>query len=174
MWHRSKCSEATKPAATRRIGMRATLAFLLLSSTPVLASAADTPVGVWQTIDDRTHEPRALVEITRDENGTLSGKVVKGLGPAGSHERRCTACQDERKDQKIVGMTIIRKMHQDGNVWDGGDILDPESGKVYRCQMRLEDDGRKLVVRGYIGVSLIGRSQTWIRQGDAAGERREN
>jgi uncharacterized protein (DUF2147 family) len=146
----------------------------LLSSATALANAADTPVGVWQTIDDRTHEPRALVEITLKDDGTLSGKIIKGLGPAASHVRRCTACQDERKDQSLLGMTIIRNMHRDGNMWDGGDILDPESGKVYRCQMRLEDDGHKLIVRGYIGISLLGRSQTWIRQSDPAGEHTEN
>jgi uncharacterized protein (DUF2147 family) len=64
----------------------------------------------------------------------------------------------------ILGMTIITDMKKDGDGWDNGQILDPENGKIYKCKMRLEDGGNKLVVRGYIGVSLLGRSQTWIRQ----------
>jgi uncharacterized protein (DUF2147 family) len=123
-----------------------------------------TPVGVWQSIDDHTHRPKALVQIMQNDDGTLSGKVIQGLDSGDSPDRRCTQCTDARKDQKILGMTIIRRMKQDGDAWDGGDILDPENGKVYRCKMRLEDGGQKLVVRGHIGISLIGRSQTWIRQ----------
>ncbi|MFM0739801.1 DUF2147 domain-containing protein, partial [Paraburkholderia xenovorans] len=76
----------------------------------------------------------------------------------------CTACTDARKDQPILGMTIITDMKKDGDGWDHGQILDPENGKLYKCKMRLEDGGNKLVVRGYIGVSLLGRSQTWVRQ----------
>ena len=147
---------------------------LLAAATVAFAQGADSPVGVWQTIDDHTHQPKALVQITQSADGTLSGKVIKGLNPADSPERRCTECTDERKDQKILGMTIIRDMKQDGDHWDGGNILDPENGKVYRCKMSLEEGGQKLVVRGYIGVSLLGRSQTWNRQGDAGAAQAQN
>ncbi|WP_186094168.1 DUF2147 domain-containing protein [Burkholderia gladioli] len=125
---------------------------------------ADSPIGTWQTIDDHTGNPKALVQISQDSNGTLSGVVTKGLGANDTPDRRCTACTDERKDQLIKGMTIIKDMQKDGDHWDGGNILDPENGKVYKCKMTLEDGGQKLVVRGYIGVSLLGRSQTWVRQ----------
>jgi uncharacterized protein (DUF2147 family) len=141
---------------------RATLAALLLISTAW--AQTDTPLGLWQTIDDHTGAPRAVVEITQDANGVLSGKVVKGLVPGEPRDRRCTACTDYRKDQPIIGMTIVSGMHKDGDSWEGGQILDPDNGKVYRCKMHLEKDGRQLVVRGYIGVSLLGRSQTWNRQ----------
>lgn len=140
---------------------------LLAGAAAALAQGADTPVGVWQTIDDNTHQPKALVQISQSDDGTLSGKVIKGLNPADKPGKLCTACTDERKDQPILGMTIIKRMKQDGDKWDGGNILDPENGKIYRCNMHLEDGGQKLVVRGYIGISLLGRSQTWIRQ-DAA------
>jgi uncharacterized protein (DUF2147 family) len=123
-----------------------------------------TAVGTWQTIDDHTGQPKALIQITPDGSGNLTGKIIKGLGPDDNPERRCTACTDERKDQLMLGMTIINDMKKDGDGWDGGHILDPENGKLYKCKMHLEDGGQKLVVRGYIGVSLLGRSQTWIRQ----------
>ncbi|MEM5341706.1 DUF2147 domain-containing protein [Paraburkholderia azotifigens] len=143
---------------------QAVVAGLLLAGAVTAFAQADTPVGTWQTIDDHTGQPKALVQITQDANGSLSGKVVKGLGANDQPDRRCTACTDARKDQPILGMTIISEMKKDGDNWDGGQILDPENGKLYKCKMHIEDGGQKLVVRGYIGVSLLGRSQTWVRQ----------
>ncbi|MGO8855952.1 MAG: DUF2147 domain-containing protein [Steroidobacteraceae bacterium] len=83
----------------------------------------------------------------------------------GGEHRVCVPCSDERKDQPIIGLIIIRNMKPDGNEYDGGDILDPDSGSVYRCKMHVERDGSRLALRGYIGFSLLGRSQTWERQG---------
>ncbi|MBN3816113.1 DUF2147 domain-containing protein [Paraburkholderia sp. Se-20369] len=140
------------------------LAGALLACTAHAFAQADSPVGMWQTIDDSTGKPKALVQIAADSDGALTGKVLKGLGENDTPDRRCTACTDERKDQLIKGMTIIKAMKKDGETWDGGNILDPENGKVYKCKMTLQDGGQKLVVRGYIGVSLLGRSQTWVRQ----------
>jgi uncharacterized protein (DUF2147 family) len=129
------------------------------------AVAGPSPVGTWETIDDHTGQPKALVQITEEADGSLSGKVIQGLGQSDDPTKRCTECTDARKDQLILGMTIIDGMKQDGSGWDGGHILDPENGKVYKCKMHVEDDGKTLVVRGYIGFSLLGRSQTWHRQG---------
>ncbi|MDR5750899.1 MULTISPECIES: DUF2147 domain-containing protein [unclassified Caballeronia] len=143
---------------------RGMLACALFASATLAAAQMNSPVGVWQTIDDHTGQAKAVVEIVEDGNGTLSGKIVKGLGENDKPERRCTACTDARKDQLIKGMTFITGMKQDGDEWQGGQILDPESGKLYKCKMHLEEGGQKLVVRGFIGVSLLGRSQTWIRQ----------
>lgn len=152
---------------TRSIGRRgARLALGALCAT-LAASAfaqAATPVGTWQTIDDKTGKPKAIIQINEDGGGQLSGKVLRGVNELSGPEPRCTACTDDRKDQPIKGMTIVTGMRQDGDTWDGGQILDPENGKLYKCKMRLEDGGQKLVVRGYIGVSLLGRSQTWVRQ----------
>ncbi|MEW6344707.1 MAG: DUF2147 domain-containing protein [Pseudomonadota bacterium] len=147
-----------------RTAKQAALAGVLLASAVTAMAQADSPIGTWQTIDDHTGQPKALVQITQDSNGALDGKVIKGLGPNDQPDRRCTECTDARKDQLILGMTIINDLKKDGDGWDGGEILDPENGKVYKCKMHLEDGGQKLVVRGYIGVSLLGRSQTWIRQ----------
>jgi len=137
---------------------------MLLAAAISAFAQTSTPVGLWQTIDDHTGQPKALVRIVAESDGTLSGKVVKGAGPEDQPGRRCTACTGARRNQPIVGMTIIDGMKQTEDGWDGGHILDPENGKTYRCKMRVEDGGRKLVVRGYIGVSLLGRSQTWNRQ----------
>jgi uncharacterized protein (DUF2147 family) len=153
---------------TRAIALRAArhaaLAGVLLAGAVTAMAQTDSPVGTWQTIDDHTGHPKALVQIAQDGDGSLNGKVIKGLGPNDQPGRRCTACTDARKDQPILGMTIINDMKKDGDGWDHGQILDPENGKVYKCKMHLEDGGNKLVVRGYIGVSLLGRSQTWVRQ----------
>jgi uncharacterized protein (DUF2147 family) len=151
-------------AVALRTAKHAALAGALLAGAVTAMAQTDTPVGTWQTIDDHTGQPKALVQISQDGNGTLSGKVIKGLGPNDQPDRRCTACTDARKDQPILGMTIISEMKKDGEAWDHGQILDPENGKLYKCKMHLEDGGNKLVVRGYIGVSLLGRSQTWVRQ----------
>jgi uncharacterized protein (DUF2147 family) len=143
---------------------RTLLAGVLLCAAVVTHAQGDTPVGFWQTIDDHTGQAKALVQISQDANGELSGKVIKGLAANDQPDRRCTACTDARKDQLITGMTIIDSMKKTGDGWDGGHILDPENGKVYRCKMHVEDGGQKLVVRGYLGISLLGRSQTWVRQ----------
>lgn len=137
--------------------------FLMISAGASAADEAASPVGTWQTIDDDTHKPTAIIEIIQNDNGTLSGKAVKGLLPNDTG-RRCTACKDDRKDQLIQGMTIVKDMKQSGEVWDGGKILDPNNGTEYKCKMHLIEGGKKLVVRGYIGFSLLGRSQTWVRQ----------
>ncbi|NKJ50344.1 hypothetical protein CIC12_27200 [Burkholderia sp. SG-MS1] len=142
----------------------AALAAVLLAGAVTAMAQTDTAVGMWKTIDDHTGQPKALVQITDDGSGQLSGKVIKGLNANDQPDRRCTACTDARKDQPILGMTIISDMKKDGDGWDHGQILDPENGKLYKCKMRLEDGGNKLVVRGYIGVALLGRSQTWVRQ----------
>lgn len=139
------------------------LAFLL-SSNIALADTSNSPVGTWLTVDDSTHKPTALIQIIQSNNGTLIGKALKGLRPIDSPESRCTECTDERKNQKIQGMTIMKNMKQNGDEWDGGKILDPDIGTEYSCKMHLEDGGQKLVVRGYIGFSLLGRTQVWVRQ----------
>ncbi len=127
------------------------------------ASAQATPVGKWNTISDKDGKPEAVVEI-RDVNGELVGTVTELLVEADPADSVCGKCSDERKGQRIVGMEILRRMKPDGNEWGGGEILDPETGKTYKAKMKLTDEGKKLVLRGYIGFSLFGRSQTWVRR----------
>lgn len=125
------------------------------------ALAQSTPVGLWKSVDDQTGQPKSLVRIV-EKDGALSGRIEKIL--TDKTDARCDKCTDERKDQPVLGMTIISGMKPDGEQWSGGRILDPNEGKVYSSRLKLLEGGRKLDVRGYIGVSLFGRSQTWIRE----------
>jgi uncharacterized protein (DUF2147 family) len=99
-----------------------------------------TPVGRWRTFDDRTGRERGLVEI-RDEAGVLIGTIVGTVDPQDAR-RRCELCSGDRHEKPILGLIIITGMRQDGDVWRGGEILDPETGSVYRCTMRLADGGK--------------------------------
>jgi uncharacterized protein (DUF2147 family) len=122
-----------------------------------------TPVGVWKSIDDESGRERSIIRIT-EVNGELQGAVEKIFErPGDDPEHLCRKCKGARKDQPIVGMTILWGLKRDDDVWKGGEILDPDNGKTYRCKMTLTDGGTKLDVRGYIGISLIGRTQTWLR-----------
>ena len=126
------------------------------------ASAQVTPVGLWRTIDDETKTEKSLVRITEGA-GALSGKIEK-LTDGDKANSVCEKCSDERKNQPVLGMTILRNVRAaEGGVWEGGDILDPNNGKVYRVRLRPVDNGKQLEVRGYIGTPLLGRTQTWIR-----------
>lgn len=127
----------------------------------LLAQKTGPIAGRWQTVDDATHKPRGVVRLY-ERDGAVFGRIEAVLDPKEAAER-CTDCRDERKDQPVVGMVIVRNMRRHGDEYSGGDILDPDTGSVYRCRMRLEDGGKKLVVRGFIGFSLLGRSQTWLR-----------
>ncbi|HWJ34509.1 MAG TPA: DUF2147 domain-containing protein [Steroidobacteraceae bacterium] len=142
----------------------AVLSVALLAAIPMAAVGSEpmSPVGVWKTFDDKTGSARAMVRIY-EQDGKLFGRIEQSFAP-GSEHRVCAVCSDERKNQPIIGLIIIRNMKADGNEYGGGDILDPESGSVYRCKMHLEQDGTRLILRGYIGFSLLGRSQTWQRQ----------
>ena len=138
---------------------------LALVTLAGLAKAQATPVGVWKTIDDETKKEKSLIRIG-DSGGVLTGRLEKLLDPATPPDAVCKECTDERKDKPIVGMTLIRNVKpndSDKAVWDGGDILDPNNGKVYRVRLKPIDGGGKLEVRGYIGTPLLGRTQTWIR-----------
>jgi len=127
-------------------------------------AARPTPVGACNTISDEDGKPTAVVEI-REVNGELIGTVTALLAKdATAEDSVCGKCRDERKGQRVVGMEILRHMHPDGDEWSGGEILDPQNGKTYKAKMKLTDGGTKLVVRGYIGFSMFGRSQTWVRR----------
>lgn len=132
---------------------------------PSFAGAQTTPVGLWKTIDDETGAEKSLVRIV-DAGGVLTGTVDKALNPDPNASRTCDLCSDERKGQVIVGMEIIRGVTQsvasDG-LWDGGEILDPQKGKTYKVRLTPIEGGAKLEVRGYVGMPLLGRTQTWIR-----------
>lgn len=127
-------------------------------------SQALSPVGVWQTISDRTGQPDGLVRI-EEVNGEYIGTVIAVFSPpAPDVHPLCELCPGELKDKPIVGMIILRGVRRAGDDYSGGQILDPDEGQIYRCRIALRDGGRSLEVRGYIGIPLFGRSQTWIRK----------
>jgi uncharacterized protein (DUF2147 family) len=145
-------------------------AVLIAGATPAMAQSAtqsamvlpDSPVGLWKTIDEATKQPKALIRIS-DQGGALVGKIEKILVPNGA-DAVCDQCTDQRKDKPIQGMTILSGLKKDGQEWTGGEILDPNNGKVYKAMAKLADGGRKLEVRGFVGVPTLGRTQSWLRE----------
>ena len=142
--------------------MSCALSLVIVVTASELGAQA-SPVGFWKSISDTDGKPTAIVEI-RESAGELTGVVTGLLVAADAKDSVCEKCTGARHGQRIVGMEILRHMRRNGDVWSGGEILDPETGKVYRATMRLADRGRRLIVRGYIGFSIFGRSQTWLRR----------
>lgn len=131
------------------------------------ASAQDSIVGQWKTIDDVTGYPKSIIEISETPSHTFTATVRKIFPVPGApvHET-CVACTGEKHNQPIIGMTILTGLKSDSAVkghYIDGEILDPHNGKSYHCNMQLENNNEKLNVRGYIGLPLFGRTQTWIR-----------
>jgi uncharacterized protein (DUF2147 family) len=136
---------------------------LLLAAGSAWADDA-SPVGLWKNIDDVTGKPKALIRIT-ETNGVLQGQIEKLFrAPSEDQNPKCDKCEDARKAQPIIGMVFMTGLKKDGDEYAGGEILDPDNGKVYRSKMHLTDGGKKLSVRGYIGIPMLGRSQVWVRQ----------
>ncbi|MFM7973383.1 MAG: DUF2147 domain-containing protein [Betaproteobacteria bacterium] len=135
----------------------------LVAALPGTAAAQNTPVGLWKSIDDETKTEKSLVRIT-EAGGTLTGKIEKLMDPT-KQDAKCDKCSDARKDQPVLGMTIITGVRagSDNTLWEGGEILDPNNGKAYKVRIKPIDGGKKLEVRGYIGAPMLGRTQTWIR-----------
>jgi uncharacterized protein (DUF2147 family) len=146
-----------------RIGF---LGFALIAAIMSSAAYAEdaSPVGLWKNIDDVSGKPRALIRIT-ESNGTLQGRIEK-VFPAPNEEQnpKCEKCEGKNKDAPVTGLVILTGLVKDGDEYAGGQILDPDNGNVYSSNIRVMDDGKKLSVRGYIGMPLLGRSQTWERQ----------
>ncbi|KQQ84296.1 hypothetical protein ASF73_14515 [Xanthomonas sp. Leaf131] len=138
---------------------------LPLAAASLLAQAADSPVGRWKTIDDETGKPKSVVQIEQTGNGTLTGKVVDILQSDKGPNPICDKCDGERKGKPIKGMTILWGLKPDGTaVWSGGSVLDPAKGKTYKAKVTLTDGGKKLQMRGYVGIEALGRTQTWVRE----------
>jgi uncharacterized protein (DUF2147 family) len=136
----------------------------LVGMSTLSAVAQMTPVGLWKTISDKDGLVTSEVRIVENA-GVLSGKVERILHPDAKPDDKCNLCKDERKDQLQLGMEIIRaaKKAESKDVWEDGNILDPENGSVYRLKMTPVDGGKKLEIRGYIGAPIFGRTQTWFR-----------
>jgi uncharacterized protein (DUF2147 family) len=147
--------------------IRSALALWLFFST-ILSSAQtssqSTPVGRWMTVDDVTNKVKSIVLIW-EESGKLNGRIEKLIEPDPQYpDPRCVRCAGELKDRPVIGLRILWDLRKDGERWTGGKVLDPNTGKTYKCFVVMEDAGKRLKVRGFIGSSLVGRTQYWLRE----------
>lgn len=142
--------------------MRLTVLAAVLAGSALSAMAQSTPVGLWKTIDDKTGEVASEVRIV-DNGGVLTGRIEKLLRKNVKQDAVCELCTDNRKNQPVLGLEIIRgaKKADDKAVWEGGKVLDPDDGKEYTLKLTPLEDGKKLQVRGYI--AFFYRTQIWVR-----------
>jgi uncharacterized protein (DUF2147 family) len=132
-----------------------------------LSQAAELE-GTWRSIDDRTGFSRGIVEIKQEADGSYSGTVIKSTPrPGYTPKETCQNCPPPYTDQPMIGLKVLTGLKADPNKpghYTGGKILDPLSGKIYSSKAKLSPDNRRLSMRGYVGVSMLGRSQTWMRE----------
>lgn len=131
--------------------------FALLYSAMLFAQSSTDIVGKWTTIDDETGKAKSVVEIFKKSDGKYYGKIAQLLSKP--ENDKCVNCKDDRKNKPLIGLEIIRGLKKDGSEFTGGNITDPKTGKTYKCT--ITRNGEKLDVRGYMGFSLIGRTQVW-------------
>ncbi len=143
--------------------MKKIILILLLISAVGLYADNLSPMGKWKTIDDETGEAKSIINIW-EEDGRIYGTIESlFLEPDEDPNPLADKCKGDLYNQPIIGMTILNDLKKDGKEWNGGTILDPNNGKTYKCKIEVVEDGAKLKVRGFIGVSLLGRTQYWHR-----------
>ena len=154
--------------------MRASLviaaaAFLALVLPGYSLTDAQTPAGLWQGIDDQTKQPTGWFLIS-DHGGVYDGIIAKMFFQPGENANViCDQCKDDRHNHPWLGLEIIRGMKPEGEAkFGGGTILDPRDGKIYKATMKVTPDGQTLIVRGYIGIELLGQNQYWSRLPESA------
>ena len=128
-------------------------------------SFAEDIIGLWQSIDDKTGAPKALVEIRKEADNTYAGKVVKLTPRAGyTPKETCVDCPPPYTNKPIIGLDVVTGLKStDGLNYTSGRILDPNTGKLYSMKAKLSSNGKRLHLRGYLGISALGRNQIWIR-----------
>jgi uncharacterized protein (DUF2147 family) len=132
-------------------------------AVPVFAAADVSPVGRWQVISDKTQQPVAIMKIF-ERDGEYRGMIDRILPPSDQRTGpRCDNCPGSLKGQPVEGLVVMQGLKRQGDQFTGGHILDPDSGEFYRVRMSVGPDGNTLKVRGYLGISLLGRTQTWYR-----------
>ena len=136
--------------------------FVLLSGLVNMAFSANSITGVWKSIDDKSKSAKSLVRISI-KNGLAVGRVIKIIEKKHGPNPICTPCKGRYKNKPVLGMIVLRGFNADANgVWTGGNILDPENGKVYKARLRVLANGKKLELRGYLGPFY--RTQIWRAQ----------
>ena len=144
--------------------MRLTVIAAVLAGSTLSVMAQTTPVGLWKTISDKDGSVTSEVRVV-DNAGVLSGRIERTFRTDVKTDAKCDLCKDDRKNQPIIGLEIIRGLGKASghDVWEGGTVIDPDNGTVYKLKMTPIDGGKKLEVRGFVGFSLFGRTQTWVR-----------
>ena len=141
---------------------------LLLVGAGQTLGAEPSAAGLWQSLDEDTHQPNAWFLI-RDHGGLYEGAIVRMfMKPGDNPNVVCDLCKDDRRGRPWLGLDIIRGMKRNGVEYTDGTILDPRHGDIYSAMMTLTPDGQTLVVRGYLGISLLGKNQYWTRLPEAA------
>ena len=140
--------------------------FLFLAAMIGSSAFAQDLSGTWQQIDDKTGSPKAVIEIRKEANQTYTGKIIKVTPRPGYTPRElCNKCPEPYTNQPILGMDILKGLQQvkNSNNYEKGRVIDPLAGRIYDAKIRLNSTGKRLTLRAYMGVSTLGRSQTWIR-----------
>lgn len=154
----------------KKIGIMFVLALSSISCCFAQADAglASSPVGIWKTIDDVTGKPKAIVQVWQSKDKKLYGKILKVFPRPGLDLNAvCSDCKGSQHNKPLTGLVFLEslKKSKESNIeWSGGKILDPKNGKSYHCSLQVADNGQKLNVRGYLGLPLFGRTQTWVRE----------
>jgi uncharacterized protein (DUF2147 family) len=156
--------------------MKASLQKLVVMSAIIMLGAAGaslraaepSAVGLWEQVDEKSGKPESWFKIT-ERNGAYEGNIVKIFFKPGEDENWvCDKCEGAERGKPVLGLALIKGMQRNGSSYENGTIMDPRDGAVYRALMKLSPDGQKLEVRGYLGISLFGRSQVWNRLPDNA------
>lgn len=158
----------TTKSLRRSIAVTALCGIALLINATRLSAQEASAVGLWEQVDENSGKAESWFKVT-ERNGVYTGNIVKIFFKPGEDENWiCHQCEGDEKGKPVLGLALIKGMQRNGLNYENGTIMDPRDGKVYRALMKLIENGQKLEVRGYLGISLFGRSQVWNRLPDNA------